>query len=87
MANRSRRRFLEDSLLAAAAMAAAPVGWVFAKDEGQSSAADKLGVAVIGTRGRGQAHIGAFIGRKDTEVTYLCDPDEKIGQHRVEQVA
>ena len=87
MANRSRRRFLEDSLLAAAAMAAAPVGWVFAKDEGQSSAADKLGVAVIGTRGRGQAHIGAFIGRKDTEVTYLCDPDEKIGQQRVEQVA
>ena len=88
MANYSRRRFLEDSLLAAAAMAAAPSGRVFAEEEKQgTSAADKLGVAVIGTRGRGQGHMNAFIGRKDTEVTCVCDPDEKIGRQRAEQVA
>ncbi len=87
MAHYSRRRFLEDSMLAAAAMAAATPQRVFAAGEKQSSSPnEKLSVAVVGVRGRGGSHLSAFTGRSDTEVTYVCDADEKVGQSRAEQV-
>jgi predicted dehydrogenase len=35
----------------------------------------KLGVAVIGTGGRGSAHAVAYADRQDCEVKYLCDAD------------
>jgi predicted dehydrogenase len=84
----SRRRFLEDSLLAAAAAAAAGGARAFAaKEEGSTSPSERLSVALIGVGGRGGEHLREFLGRKDTEITYVCDPDEKIGQGRAEQVA
>jgi predicted dehydrogenase len=88
MARHTRRRFLEDTLLAAAAAAAAPAGAAFAAKERQSTSPnEKLSVGVIGVRGRGGSHLSAFVGRSDTEVTYICDADEKVGQDRAEQVA
>ena len=36
---------------------------------------EKIGVAIVGTGGRGGAHANAFASRKDCEVRYLCDPD------------
>ena len=88
MASCSRRRFLEDSLLAAAA-AAVPATGVFAAEEKEkqsTSPNEKLSAAVIGVRSRGGGHLTEFVDRDDTEVTYICDADEKVGQDRAEQV-
>lgn len=90
MSNRTRRQFLEDSMFATAAAAAVAgsASNVMADEEPQSkSANEKLSVAVIGVNGRGGSHIGAFAGRKDTEVTYICDADRAVGERRVKEVA
>jgi predicted dehydrogenase len=84
----SRRRFLEDSLFAtAAALAAGPVTHAFAEDRPSKSPGEKLAVACVGVKGRGGSHIGAFAGKTDTEVTYICDVDDKIANSRAEGVA
>ena len=44
-------------------------------------------MAVVGLRGRGGSHIGAFAGRKDTEILYLCDVDLEVGLKRTGEVA
>jgi predicted dehydrogenase len=41
---------------------------------------DKLLCAVIGCNGRGGDHIKAYAGRKDVEIAYIVDIDEKVGQ-------
>ena len=81
MAGVSRRRFLEDSLFAAAAMAASscaggPAGvpsWLRNKP---AAASDRLRVAVVGVNGRGMAHVRDFAKRNDAEVVAICDVDE-----------
>jgi len=88
MSKRTRREFLENSMWAAAAAAAATTpGLTVAQEKQSSSANEKLGVAVVGVRGRGGSHIGAFAGRKDTEVLYICDADRNVGNDRAEGVA
>ena len=89
MGRRNRRQFLEDSMLAtAAAVAASSPTMLLAEGAPQSrSPNEKLGVAVAGIRGRGGTHIGAFAGRRDTEILYLCDADRQVGEGRVEEVA
>ncbi len=90
MSRLPRRRFLEESLLAASA-AAGLTSWnrAFAQTRStpKKSANERLTVCVVGIRGRGSDHLNAFIQRPDTEVAYLVDPDESIGQQRVKQVA
>jgi predicted dehydrogenase len=88
MSKRTRRQFLEDSMFAAAAtVAAGSANELMAEEETQSSSPnERLRVAVVGVRGRGGSHIGAFAGRKDTEVVYLCDPDREIGARRAQEV-
>ena len=83
MSKTTRRRFLEDSLLAAAAVAAAPAVRSYAADAGPN---DKLAVAVVGVNGRGSSHLAAFADRGDTEVVIVCDADEKVGQKRCDDV-
>jgi len=88
MALPTRRAFLENSLLAsAAALAAATPRMLFAEDSPSSSPNEKLSVAVVGVRSRGKSHTGAFSKRPDTEITYICDADEQIGQAEVEDIA
>lgn len=88
MIRKSRRQFLEDSMWAAAAVAAAASpGLVYAEEKQSTSANEKLGVACIGVKGRGGEHIGAWSGRKDTEILYICDVDSDIGNSRAESVA
>ncbi|MCA9106730.1 MAG: Gfo/Idh/MocA family oxidoreductase [Planctomycetales bacterium] len=89
MSRKSRRQFLEDSMFAAATAAAVAGGVtpVAAKErQGSKSANDRLNVAVIGVKGRGNSHIGAFAGRNDTQVTWICDADTDVGAARVEEV-
>jgi predicted dehydrogenase len=87
MSKRTRRQFLEDSMFAAAsAVTAGSASRLLAAGSKQSSdPVEKLGVAVVGVRGRGGSHIGAFAGRKDTEVLYICDVDTDVGERRVRE--
>ncbi len=88
MTTRTRRRFLEDSLMAAAAAAIAPAAMATAAEDKQSSSpSEKLAVAVVGVRGRGNSHIGAFVNRKDTEITIICDADKAVGEKRADEIA
>ena len=74
-----RRRFLEQTMLAAAAaVSAGPAERVFAQEKQPKSPNEKLSVGVIGVRGRGGAHANAFASRADCEVTYICDADRDV---------
>jgi predicted dehydrogenase len=88
MSSLSRRQFLEDSMLAAAAAVAAGTMSAARADDSQSkSPNEKIGVGCVGVRGQGKSHLGAYSGRKDTEVLYVCDVDEAVGRERVKEVA
>ncbi len=77
----TRRDFLQHSLLAASAAAVTGAFHpLFAAEKPGKSANDKLSVAVIGVRGRGQSHIRAFTNRSDCELTYICDADREVGE-------
>jgi len=60
-------------MLAATAAVAAPARPLMSAQS--DSPNERIGVAVIGTGGRGSAHAAAFAGRKDCEVRVLCDAD------------
>jgi predicted dehydrogenase len=77
----TRRRFLEEALLAAAAGAtgAELLPLATASEKPGRSPNERLSVAVIGVRNRGQDHARAFAARSDCEVTCICDADERIG--------
>ncbi|MCL2304552.1 MAG: Gfo/Idh/MocA family oxidoreductase [Planctomycetaceae bacterium] len=78
MSKITRRRFFEDSLLAAAGAAAA-TGMVPLLQprlvSAQVSANDKLGVMIVGCGDRGNSHIAGFTSDPRTTILYLCDPD------------
>ncbi|MBN2316944.1 MAG: Gfo/Idh/MocA family oxidoreductase [Sedimentisphaerales bacterium] len=80
MGQQTRRQFLHDSMRAAAAISAAPMIGSITKAQSKSPN-EKLLCAVIGCRGRGGSHIGAFSGRKDCAIAYIVDVDEKVGQN------
>jgi predicted dehydrogenase len=81
----SRRRFLEDSMLAAtsAALAGGVAGNLAADEPKQSTSPnERLSIAVVGVNGQGNGHLAAYSTRKDTEVTYVCDADRAVGLKR-----
>lgn len=92
MSRNNRRRFLEQSMLAAASVWAAEVALrrneVVAQDEApqSKSANETLNVAVMGVNGRGGSHLDAFSGRKDTRVTKICDVDKAVGGKACESI-
>ncbi len=79
MIRRTRRQFLQESLCATAALSASPMFSGLAAGQA-TSADDKLLCAVIGCNGRGGDHIDAYSKRKDVEIAYIVDIDEKVGQ-------
>jgi predicted dehydrogenase len=85
----NRRQFLEESLLAAAAAVtpSSAMGWLARDAVSSRSAIERLGVAIVGVRGRGNSHISYFAGRRDTRVLYVCDVDQTVGRTRVREVA
>ena len=87
MTKHTRRRFLEDSMFAAAAMVAAPATGAFAAPSKTISANEKLSAMVVGVNGRGGSHISGMSSQSDIEITYICDPDENVGQKAVKNVA
>lgn len=90
MSHFTRRRFLEDSLIAAsAALALGNASGASAAEEATPENAgpnDRLSVAVIGSGGRGGSHLSHFRNRKDAAVTYICDADVKNAERHVKAV-
>src|SRR5262245_54966536 len=84
MGSISRRDFLQDSALAAAALARA--GGLAEPQAAEKAVAkkgqvnDQLRVAVVGVKGRGMSHVGAFAGneRLNTIITTVCDADSAV---------
>ncbi len=76
-ARQTRRQFLQDSVFAAAV--ATPMFGSLTRAQ-NTSPNDKLLCAVIGCKGRGGSHISDYSGRKDVEIAYIVDIDEKVGQ-------
>lgn len=83
----SRRRFLEDSALAAAVA-------TVVSSEGRAVAAEKavkqpnrakpgelLHVAIVGAGIRGSVHIEEFLNNPNTEITHIVDPDQERGRY------
>eukprot|EP00913_Durusdinium_trenchii_P022827 g21431.t1 len=92
MTRQNRREFLEQSMFAAATAVTAGgiVGGpdsLYSQEKKSNEANERLRVAVVGVRGRGQSHLSAFMARPDTEVVAIVDADEAIGQKKgVERV-
>src|SRR5688572_19285142 len=88
MSHLTRRQFLEDSMLAVAAVAVAGAGTKVAgaDDPPGKSANEKILHAVIGCRIRGRVHAREFAGRLGAEVTYVCDPDRQLADELAEAV-
>lgn len=81
----TRRDFITRSTLATTGLAAiGPMAVARSKIPGNSIGAnDRINMAVIGIRGRGQSHINNFAGMKNVHVKTLCDADEKLFPDRV----
>ena len=88
MTHVSRRRFLEDSLLATfaagaaaatASFSAVPPALLAAEKVGAN---DRLGVLLAGAGGRGVDHINFFAKDKRTEIRFVCDPDRVVAERR-----
>jgi predicted dehydrogenase len=76
MSNITRRQFLEDSILTAAAVATASVPKaLMAAEERAVSANDKITVAILGCGIRGKQHASELAKISDCEIAYVCDPD------------
>jgi predicted dehydrogenase len=77
----SRRMFLQESLLAAAALAVPTRVLADQAPAKQSrSPNERLSVAVIGVKSRGAQHAKAFADRDDCFLSYICDADTAIGE-------
>ena len=88
MTRYGRRRFLENSMFAAAAaVSAGPIVNLYADEKQSSSPNEKLNTAIVGVNGRGNSHIAGFGNRKDTPITWIVDCDEAVGQKKVESIA
>ena len=87
----TRRRFFEDSLLTAAAMASVTGMAPLLRPRSASAqvaANDKLGVMIVGCGGRGGDHINAFQSDPRTVILYLCDPEPtRVSDRRLNEIA
>jgi predicted dehydrogenase len=76
MSNITRRHFIEDSMLAAAAAATAAIrAPLVAAEKRAVSANDKITVAIIGCGIRSKQHARELANLADCNIAYVCDPD------------
>lgn len=85
----NRRRFLEDTMLAATAALGGPARATSAEEQQTSSTSpnERLAIAVIGTGSRGSVHARSFAGRSDCDLVAICDADLGRGQRVADAVA
>lgn len=97
MSDYSRRQFLHDSLLAAAAAGAAgPVGKLFGAEASTATSItergpnEKLRFAVCGLHGQGSSHVGNLLNdlnKGEADIVAICDVDEHVGQAKCDDIA
>ncbi len=78
MRNISRRRFIEESIFASAALAATTNElWLPKSVRAQEKASpnEKLGVLVVGCGGRSGTHIAEYLADERVKIVCVCDPD------------
>jgi predicted dehydrogenase len=86
MDTQDRRRFLLES-------SRAGMGWTLgavaatATRKALAAPSDRLVLAVVGVRGRGQVLAANFADRPDCQVAYLCDVDQSLLESRAQLVA
>ena len=76
----TRRSFLKTS----AAASALAVNFVPSRVFGAN---DRVRIGIAGINGRGQSHMGAYLGMKNVEVSHLIDPDSRLFKSRGKTVA
>src|SRR5438876_12301638 len=74
----SRRRFLGNSALAAAAAAVSSIPVLGSELRRSVGANERLRVATIGVKGRGGNHLSYFLKMPDVEVAAICDIDDTV---------
>jgi len=85
----SRREFLSDSALAAAALAAlgrAPLVAQERKPVKKVGANERINVAVIGFNGQGAGHLSSYAGLPESVVVALCDVDSRLAEKGIKRV-
>src|SRR5262245_40984167 len=88
MTNITRRRFLEETVLATAAAATASLpASVGAAEQRAASANDKITVAIIGCGIRGKQHAGELARLADCEIACVCDPDHDRAAELASEIA
>jgi predicted dehydrogenase len=88
MSNITRRRFFEDSLLAAAAAATASMPLpLIGAEQGKVSANEKIIAAIIGCGIRGKQHANELAKIPDCEIAYVCDPDRDRAAELATEIA
>jgi predicted dehydrogenase len=89
MSQRTRRRFLEESLFAAtAALAGGSASHALAEPATRRSSSpnEQIRVACIGVRGQGGGHVAAYASMKDAVVATICDADSGVVENRLNSV-
>jgi len=81
----NRRRFLEETLLATAAIGSSSALLAAEEVKQSKSPNQRLSVAVIGVRGRGAEHARAYDAREDCFLSYICDADTAVGERVAER--
>ncbi len=81
MSSLNRRDFVKTAGLTGAAFAFAP-----AIGRAATSANDRLGVCVVGVRGRGGSHIGGWLDDPRTEVRAIVEVDEDVAAMRAGEI-
>jgi predicted dehydrogenase len=82
MSRLTRRTFLKSTLAAAASVTIAGT-----KSSGRVLGSnDTIRLGVAGLHGRGKDHVGAFLGIKGVELTYLIDPDARTWDEQVKRI-
>jgi predicted dehydrogenase len=96
MSEYSRRQFLHDSLIAAAAAATAgSAGKLIAAEASAASISEKgpnekLRFVICGVNGQGDSHIKNLwdkINKGQADIVAICDVDENVGNKRCDEVA
>jgi predicted dehydrogenase len=83
----SRREFLKRSRAGGLGVAAGVMLLPRAESARAAPAAERITVAVVGVRSRGQVLAAALAQRADCRVAYLCDADSRLLASRAETIA
>jgi predicted dehydrogenase len=78
MSQFSRRQFLGNSALAAAAAAVSSIPVLGSELRRSVGPNERLRIAVIGVKGRGLEHLNQWLKMADVEVAAICDVDENV---------